>query len=162
MAIRTQGALLALMMCFCGCGEPTLEAVSRCGDSRGKVTRVLDGDTVELENGTKIRYLHVDTPELSQGVEEPHQCMGDEARVLNETLVLEKTVSLEYDFNCVDGYGRTLAFVSVEGRSVNETLIERGYAELLIREPNVAREETYRALEAAAQEAKAGIWGACQ
>ena len=162
MVIRYLGAFFAPVMLFVACGEPVLQAISPCGDSSAKVTRILDGDTVELEDGTKIRYLHVDTPELAQGSNDEHECLADEARLLNEALVLGKTVSLEYDLNCSDGYGRTLAFVSVGNRSVNETLLERGYAEILIRDPNVTREAAYRELEAAAQEVKAGIWGACQ
>ena len=70
-----------------GCGG------SPCGDTEGKVTRVIDGDTIELESGVKIRYLLVDTPEVSGGVE----CFGDNAKQYNSDLVLNKTVQISYD-----------------------------------------------------------------
>ena len=154
------GALVALMSACGGLGETELSSL--CGSEKAVVARVLDGDTVELEDGKKIRYLHVDTPELAHNSVEQDQCFAREARQLNEDLVQGKTVQLEYDLNCADRFGRTLAFVTVEGRMVNKILIERGYAELLIVEPNTAREDEFKALEEEARETLAGLWGACQ
>ena len=45
---------------------------------------------------------------------------------------------------------------------VNKILIERGYGELAIYEPNTAREAEFKALEEEARETQAGLWGACQ
>jgi micrococcal nuclease len=153
-------ALVSLISACGGLGQTGLNSL--CGSEEAVVARVLDGDTVELEDGKKIRYLHVDTPEIAHNGVEQDQCFAQEARQLNQELVEGKTVQLEYDLNCADRFGRTLAFVSVEGRMVNQILIERGYAELAIFEPNVALEDEFKALEEQARETQAGLWGACQ
>ena len=144
------------------CGTARLAPSSVCGAQEGKVVRVLDGDTIELEEGTTVRYLHVDTPEISRDDTEDDECFALEAKRLNEELVLGKTVQLEYDINCTDAYARSLAFVTVNGRMVNRTLIERGYGELIIMAPNRSREAEFIALEQEARDNKAGIWGACE
>ena len=153
-------ALVSLISACGGLGETGLSSL--CGSEEAVVARVLDGDTVELEDGKKIRYLHIDTPEIAHNGVEQDQCFAQEARQLNQELVQGKTVQLEYDLNCADRFGRTLAFVSVEGRMVNQILIERGYAELAIYAPNVALEDEFKALEEQARETQAGLWGACQ
>ena len=60
---------------------------------RAKVIRVIDGDTVELENGERVRYLGIDTPETVHP-EKPVECFGTEATERNKELVEEKTVEL--------------------------------------------------------------------
>jgi len=155
------GVALVTFISACG-GLAETGLSSLCGSEEAVVVRVLDGDTIELEDGNKVRYLHVDTPEIAHNGVEQDQCFAQEAKLLNEALVQGKTVQLEYDLNCADRFGRTLAFVSVEGRMVNKILIERGYGELAIYEPNTAREEEFKALEEEARETQAGLWGACQ
>jgi micrococcal nuclease len=155
---RASAAVVLLLACA-GCGT---DGGSACGPSKAQVTRVLDGDTVELADGTKIRYLLINTPEIAHNASETSQCFGDEARVYDEQLVLGRDVNLEYDKECKDRYGRTLAYVSVEGRSINELLIERGYARLEVIAPNDRYAERYRTLEAQAKASGAGLWGACQ
>ncbi len=63
-------------------------------------------------------------------------------------------------FNCTDKYGRLLAYVSVDGREVNSLMVERGYACVLVIPPNGAdRADEFVALENAAKDAGAGMWG---
>jgi micrococcal nuclease len=132
---------------------------SSCGPSSALVTRVVDGDTVELENGEKIRYLDVNTPEISP----PAECYGPEATAFNRDLVENKQVQLEYDVECRDRYHRLLAYVTVGGQMVNRVLLERGYARVLIIPPNgQEHEQEFRDLEASARNAAVGLWGACQ
>jgi micrococcal nuclease len=143
---------LAALALLAGCGG------SPCGATEGKVTRVIDGDTIELESGVKIRYLLVDTPETSGGVE----CFGNEAKQFNSDLVLNQTVSISYDEQCTDNFGRTLAYVSVDGREVNTLLVERGYACVLFIPPNgSSREEEFNALQLDAKLSGRGLWSAC-
>ena len=143
---------LAALALGAGCGG------SPCGASEGKVTRVIDGDTIELESGVKIRYLLVDTPETSGGVE----CFGNEAKQFNSDLVLNQTVQISYDEQCTDNFGRTLAYVSVDGREVNTLLVERGYACVLFIPPNgSSREEEFNALQLDAKLSGRGLWSAC-
>ncbi len=135
-----------------GCGG------SPCGPSEAKVTRVLDGDTVELENGDKIRYLLVDTPEVSGGGD----CYGSNAAQFNSDLVLGKTIQISYDVECTDNFGRTLAYVSVNGQEVNSLLIQRGYGCVLHIPPDGdSRVDELKALQLDAKNARRGLWGAC-
>ena len=86
---------------------------------------MIDGDTVVLETGVKIRYLMMDAPETTNG---HNDCYGSNASTFNTDLVLNKTVQLAYDVQCDDMYGRTLAYVTVDGMEVNSLMVERGYA----------------------------------
>jgi len=131
---------------------------NRCGPTSAVVERVIDGDTVELDSGERVRYLMVDTPEVSGGVE----CYGEEARTFNTQLVEGQEIKLRYDVECEDRFGRLLAYVSVGDRDVNKLLIERGFACVLYIPPNGAdvRPE-YQALENQAKQEGAGLW-ACE
>jgi len=56
-----------------------------------KVTRVIDGDTIEIEGEEKVRYIGIDTPETVDP-RKPIQCFGIEASKKNKELVEGKTV----------------------------------------------------------------------
>ena len=146
---------LPLVVVAAGCGGDG----SDCGPSKAVVTRVVDGDTVELEDGTKIRYLMVNAPETTSG---KNECYGQNAVTFNTDLVLNKEVELAYDVECQDRFQRTLAYVSVGGVEVNSLMLERGYACLLHIPPDGDdRLDELKALETAAKTAKRGLWGAC-
>lgn len=137
------------------------DAGSICGPTQAEVVRVIDGDTVELADGQRVRYLLVDTPEVTGGKDE---CYGAEARDFNQQTVEGKTVTLIYDEQeCTDRYDRLLAFVEVAGRDVNALLIERGFAQVLYIAPSGEdRKAEYEGLQARAEAGLAGQWGACQ
>ena len=78
--------MVLALLAATGCGTPE----SECGPSEGVVERVIDGDTIELVGGVKIRYLMVNTPETTGG---KNECYGDNAVTFNTDLVLGKTVS---------------------------------------------------------------------
>jgi micrococcal nuclease len=137
------------------CGAPG----AACGPSEATVERVIDGDTIVLPGGVTIRYLLVNAPETTNGHAD---CYGANASQFNTDLVLGKTVQLTYDLGCQDRFGRTLAYVTVDGQDVNRLLIERGYACVLHIPPDGdARADELTALEAAAKAARRGLWGAC-
>jgi micrococcal nuclease len=144
-------ATAAAMLAACG-GSP-------CGPSEAKVARVIDGDTIELEGGTRLRYILVDTPETSGGVE----CYGQNAKTFNTDLVEGKEITIGYDENgCTDRFGRTLAYVAVNGQEVNTLLIQRGYGCVLHISPvGDDRVEEFRGIELDAKQAQRGLWGAC-
>src|SRR6185436_8453147 len=85
------------------------------------VTAVVDGDTIELTNGRRVRYIGLNTPERDQ----PYYAA---AAALNRQLVEGKNVQLEFDVETFDQYGRSLAYVWVEGRLVNLEIVQQGYA----------------------------------
>lgn len=131
----------------------------RCGPTEAEVARVIDGDTIELAGGERVRYLMVDAPEVGTGAAE---CYGSNAATFNADLVLGKRVELRHDAECDDAFGRTLAYVHVAGKEINALLIERGYACVLHVPPNGDdRAAELEALQDAARLARRGLWGAC-
>jgi micrococcal nuclease len=88
-----------------------------------KVIRVLDGDTIVISTGEKVRYLGVDAPEVNVR-------WGPEAKEFNEEKVLDKKVWIELDRTKLDKYGRILAYVWIDGEMVNELLLEEGYGKI--------------------------------
>jgi len=124
------------------------------------VTRVIDGDTIEIEGGQKIRYIGIDTPETV----DPRtsvQCYGKEASAKNKEFVEGKRVRLEKDVSETDKYGRLLRYVFVGDVFVNETLVKEGYAFSSTYPPDIKYQDRFAKAEKAAREADRGLWGAC-
>lgn len=128
-----------------------------------RVKRVIDGDTIELENGDKVRYIGIDTPE-SVKPNTPIQCFAKEAAARNRELVLDKEVRLEHDVSDRDRYGRLLRYVYVGDVFVNAELVRQGYAKSASFPPDIAKQDLFRSLEREAREAKRGLFAddACQ
>jgi len=122
------------------------------------VKRVIDGDTVELENGEKVRYIGINTPE-SVDPRRAVECFGKEASEFNKALVAGKKVKLVRDVSERDKYGRLLRFVYLEdGTFINEVLIREGYAFVSTYPPDVLHAENFREVELQAREKKRGLW----
>ncbi|MBE7553284.1 MAG: thermonuclease family protein [Anaerolineales bacterium] len=115
------------------------------------VAAVVDGDTIELTNGRTVRYIGINTPERNQ----PYY---EEAAALNRRLVAGKQVQLEFDVETFDQYGRSLAYVWVDGLMVNLEIVWQGYANTLTIPPNVRYEKEFRQAEREAREAERGLW----
>ncbi len=125
---------------------------SRAQIVTGPVTRVVDGDTIDVlidGKNIRVRYLQVNTPER----DEP--CYK-EATAYNAELVAGKTVRLVPDTELLDRYDRWLRFVYVGDLSVSRALVEAGYAEVVLYPPNDAHYEAFVTLEAAAADAGRG------
>src|SRR3954451_1796308 len=132
------------------------------GSEASRVQRVVDGDTIVLAGGERVRYIGVDTPEsVKPGT--PVQCYAKAASRANERLVAGQRVRLRYDAEPRDRYGRTLAYVyrARDGLFVNAALVRGGYATPLTIAPNVAHAAEFRRLARAARRAGKGLWSAC-
>jgi micrococcal nuclease len=139
------------------------------GDSptkpRGRVTRVVDGDTVKVRVGTAtetVRYIGIDTPEsVKPGT--PVQCYGHAATAANRRLVAGREVELRVGAEPRDRYGRLLAYVYrlPDRVFVNAELVARGYARTLTIPPNDAHAPRFERLERAASTEGRGLWSAC-
>ena len=156
----TGTALALALACDGGAADASDSGAQRCGPSEAKVARVIDGDTIELDSGERVRYLMIDTPESTT----EHECWGEEAKAANAALVEGKTVSLRYDEECTDDYDRLLAYIELSGQEINRVMVERGHACVLHIPPNgddVVDE--YEALEyqAQMQVPPAGLWATC-
>ena len=121
------------------------------------VARIIDGDTIELSNGEKVRYIGIDTSELHHPQKEV-EYYAREAYEANRRLVEGKRVRLELDVEERDRYGRILAYVYIDGLMVNEWLVANGYARVATFPPNVKYAERFLQLEREARQAKIGLW----
>lgn len=106
-----------------------------------KVIRVIDGDTVVIEGGRKVRYIGMNTPETVDP-RKPIQCFGREASNYNKELVGGKMVRLEKDVSETDRYDRLLRYVYVDNIFVNLKLVEDGYARVSTFPPDVKYQKT--------------------
>ncbi|MFZ1721370.1 MAG: thermonuclease family protein [Microgenomates group bacterium] len=121
----------------------------------GFVTRVIDGDTILLESGERVRYIGMNTPEDGAVVE----CFGSAATQRNIELVENKTVTLVKDVSETDRYGRLLRYVYVDDVMINELLLEEGYAQVATYPPDVMHQVRFRDLQEVAREKGRGLWG---
>lgn len=124
------------------------------------VTKVVDGDTIEIEGGKTIRYIGIDTPETVDP-RKPVQCFGLEASNKNKELVLNKRVRLEKDVSETDKYGRLLRYVYVGDTFVNDYLVRQGYAYASSYPPDVKYQNQFTQAQAEARNANRGLWGSC-
>ncbi len=120
---------------------------------RALCTRVIDGDTIELLDGERVRYIGMDTPEMR-----PVEAYAKAATEANRELVEEKMVRLVLDVEERDRYGRLLAYVYVDDTFVNAELVRRGLAQVATYPPNVRHEEHFLKLQRQAREAGRGLW----
>ncbi len=116
------------------------------------VTKVIDGDTIELEDGRRIRYLGIDTPEADE-------YFGDKATNKNIDIVEGKIVELQRGKRDKDEYGRLLRYVYVDGIFVNAELVAQGYATAYIFDADERYSQVIVQLEQYAKLQDKGIWG---
>ncbi len=131
------------------------------------VTRVVDGDTIEVRIGDRaedVRLIGVDTPEtVKPGA--PVECFGPRASRFSKRLLEGRRVRLVFGVERRDAYGRLLAYVHLgpppQGRFVNAILARRGLARSLTIPPNDRFAPLLRRLELDAARAGRGLWAAC-
>jgi micrococcal nuclease len=115
------------------------------------VTRVLDGDTIELENGERIRLIGINAPET----DEPFY---QEAKLALEEMVFSKKIAIQKDTSLnKDKYGRLLRYVFSEGKLVNCEMVRLGLAKVTI-DSNGNYFDCLRQAEQEAREKKLGLW----
>jgi micrococcal nuclease len=125
------------------------------GAREATVTRVVDGDTVELSGVGKSRLIGVDTPEVYGGVE----CFGREASAYAKRTLDGRRVRYTVGREERDRYRRLLVYVWLEdGRSFNALLVSRGYAQPLTIAPNDDYADIFVRLSRQARERAVGLW----
>lgn len=137
--------IVFLLLLICSCTSPPDTAL---------VTQVIDGDTIVIEGGYKLRYIGIDTPEIHPQSEP----FAMEALEANRQLVEGKRVHLEQDVSQTDKYGRLLRYVYVDGILVNAELVRLGLAEAKAYPPDTKYQEDLEKLEREAKQAGRGMW----
>jgi micrococcal nuclease len=119
-----------------------------------RVTRIVDGDTLDCDPVGRVRMIGMDTPERAQ------RPFGESATAaLADLIPRDGVISLEADVEASDRFDRALRYVWADGRLVNWVMVRRGYAVLLTFPPNVQYVDQLTAAQEAARGEGAGLWG---
>ena len=138
---------------------PVSAAAAGATRERRAVVRVVDGDTLLLDGGERVRLIGVDTPETVRP-DWPQERFGNEASAFTRRMAERKRVWLEYDpqVGRKDRYERTLAYVYLpDGTLLNREIIRRGYGHVYTRFP-FSRIREFKAAEREAREKGLGLW----
>jgi micrococcal nuclease len=135
------------------------------------VKRAVDGDTLVLENGERVRLIGIDTPEMHESNKlykdsrrtgedvTTIQKLGRKSYEFTKGLVEGKRVSLEFDVERHDKYGRLLAYIYLkDGTFVNAEIVKQGYASLMTIPPNTKYTDLFQKLYREARESRRGLW----
>lgn len=121
---------------------------------RFTVTAVLDGDTIEITGGDKIRLLSIDCPEQGDRY-------YDSATAYLSRLVMGKTIGVEYSHRRRDGYGRILGYIYLDSLFVNAAILEQGLGHIYLFEDNLADKDKIELLlkaQSIAMTESRGVW----
>jgi len=174
---------LIILLLLAGCNEDSQIAFD---SSKGKfvmplgrsydytdilVTRAVDGDTLVLESGERVRLIGIDTPEVHESKKlyrdaqrtnqdvSMIQQLGRRSHEFTRNLVEGKRVSLEFDAERYDRYKRLLAYVYLkDGTFVNAEIVKEGYASLMTYPPNVKYADLFLKLYQEARQNRRGLW----
>jgi micrococcal nuclease len=139
-------------------GEPTSRELAK--GSSARVVEVIDGDTVVLDDGKEVRLVGIQAPKLPFNRPNFKEWpLAREAKEELEKLVLNQRVTLSYGGERTDRHGRTLAHLHTDdGTWAQGEMLNRGLARVYTFADNRAAASDLLAREAAAREAKRGIW----
>lgn len=123
------------------------------------ISKVIDGDTVHLNDGRKIRFIAVNTPEIGRKGKASQPFARKAFKALKKILAHSKKVGLSYDQDKKDRYQRILAYITLEnGHSVGRELLRQGLAHTIVVPPNTKYINCYREVEEKARALRLGIW----
>lgn len=133
------------------------------GDTAYQVTRIIDGDTVEIRYGgklTSVVLIGVDTPETVHP-EKPVEAFGREATTFTRNLLLGESVYLRFDSNRTDRYGRMRAYLyrAPDGLFVNLEIVRQGYGKVYTT-LSFKHKALFQYYGKQAQNAGRGLWNA--
>jgi micrococcal nuclease len=119
---------------------------------------VNDGDTIVINNGARVRYIGINSPEIDHDGQKA-QPLGYAARTFNKQMVLNRKIRIEFDQERQDRYGRLLAYIFLpDGIFLNEHMLQQGYAFFLFRKPNLKYNQRLLKAQQEAMKARKGIW----
>ncbi|XKT74483.1 MAG: thermonuclease family protein [Patescibacteria group bacterium UBA2163] len=125
------------------------------------VVHVVDGDTIDIENDTRIRLLGVDAPERSD-------CFYNESKAYLEELIEGETIRIEKDISGSDRYDRLLRYVYLASDDpkdddifVQDALVRAGYADVFAQAPDNRYRDLLSSAREEARKEERGMWRAC-
>jgi len=129
-------------------------------EEEATVRKVIDGDTVVLDDGAEVRLVGTQAPKLPLGRPNyPTWPLAPEAKVKLEQLVLNRRVGLGYGGNDMDRHGRLLAQLwRDDGLWIQGAMVEAGMARVYGFADNRALVPELLALERQARADRRGIW----
>jgi micrococcal nuclease len=120
-------------------------------DETYEVSQIIDGDTIKLSNGERVRLIGINTPETGQ----PYYTEATEKLT---DLIGNNSVTLEKDTQDKDQYERLLRYVYVGGTHVNLEMVREGYAIAYYFPPNTKYSDDFEDAEQEARTSQLGIW----
>lgn len=141
--------------------SPVAESLDEQSEHTNLVTRVVDGDTIIVDiDGVeeRVRLIGVDTPESVHPDADRNVEYGKIASDFTKSQLEGKDVTLEYDVQERDQYGRILAYVYLGGKMFNKTLLEEGHAKVATYPPNVKYVDDFKSIQEQARENGRGVW----
>ena len=146
--------------------QMTDSVVSGVGGEMAMVSKVIDGDTIELADGRTVRYIGIDTPETVDP-RRPIECFGKQAKEENKILVEGKVVILQKDVSETDKYDRLLRYIFLplengDSLFVNDYMVREGFADTLTYPPDIKYDHRFLEAQEQAKSNLKGIWSECQ
>lgn len=164
------GVLSGARISFSPSGDLRLSDETRPVQAR--VVKVYDGDTIRISSGEKVRLIGIDTPEIHTSSKlyrdaertgrkaEDIRRMGALSYEYAQRLLENRSVSLQFDAQRQDKYGRLLAYVYLDdGTFVNREIIRNGYAYPMSIPPNTRHAAEFKSLFEEARGKRVGLWG---
>ena len=135
-----------------------VESISKDYRYKVQVKRVVDGDTIVLENGDRVRLLGLNTPEIESRYRQSEEG-GQLAKDWLQNKLKQGTVFIEYDQQKKDKYDRLLAHLFLaDGSHLNQQLIQQGLAILSLIPPNLRYADELIKAGQEAESNKRGLW----
>lgn len=142
--------MLALLMILAGTFY-MLEGLDLTSDEEYEVSQIIDGDTVKLINGEKVRLIGINAPETGQ----PY---AEESKEKLDQLIGNAIIKLKRDVDKKDRYGRWLRYVYVGETFVNLEMVNQGYATAYSISPNLKYSDDFENAEQEALDNEIGMW----
>ena len=122
--------------------------------TQGAVTRIIDADTVELNNKIPVRLNGVSCPEKGEK-------FSQEAIDYLTQTALNQKVTLDYQPKYeTDAWSRTVAFVFIDDTHLNEQLIRQGYCTATIykKRAKLKYQDDFLTAQDQAKQEKLSLW----